>query len=260
MPPLISLPPCAQGHLTRASRRGACRGGSHSACACLAKLLQLACKHTYPAHPHPCTPHPLCADAVALAYHAARPLALRLLRALCQASRAAARGMQEAGLVRHAYPPLLRAAVAGEGSPGAGAAAAAAAHDPAQHQQQHQQQQQEAGALTEALRLWRCYAMHRFYLLTMDDAFPAICTRLAPAAAAPPGAWAVAREAYLTASQLCWHAARSGARAGRRGVRVRARKWGAGWGGQLPRCSGTSPAPCTAAPPLTVSLPARMQL
>ena len=82
---------------------------------------------------------------------------------------------------------------------------------------------QRRGALAEALRLWRCFAQHGFYLLMLDDAYPALCNFFSPPAATPAAAaaggaaglaaeelqqWCVAREAYSTAAQLCWHAAR----------------------------------------------------
>lgn len=149
---------------------------------------------------------PRAGGATAAAFHAGRPKALRLLRQLAQASKAAARLLQEAGLVRFALEHLLRpAAAAGAGGPGQAPASSGT---------------RRRGQLTEALRLWRCFAQHGFYLLLLDDAYPSLCTsftpQLAPAAAAQPAAlscdelqhWCVAREAYSTAAQLCWHAAR----------------------------------------------------
>jgi hypothetical protein len=141
----------------------------------------------------------------AAACYAARPKALRLLRQLACSSKAAARLLQESGAVRFALEHLLR-------SLGGGGAAAAA-------------DARQLGALTESLRLWRCFAQHGFFLLLLDDAYPTLCPHLAPplpahaAAAALAGqpmtllpgelrGWCVAREAFSTAAQLCWHAAR----------------------------------------------------
>ena len=165
----------------------------------------------------------LAADAVAAAYYAARPKALRLLRQLAAASKAAARQLQETGLVRFALEQLLRpAVVAGAAGPLTPAGRSGSATSAKQH-----------GMLTEALRLWRCFAQHGFYLLLLDDAYPSLCSFLSPPAAASNLAeaaaeggaaaeaavpiflapeqlqqWCVAREAYSTAAQLCWHAAR----------------------------------------------------
>jgi hypothetical protein len=146
-----------------------------------------------------------CAGATAAAYYAARPNALRLLRQLAASSKAAARQLQETGLVRFALEQLLRP----ESAPAAASPAAAGSLT------------QRRGALTEALRLWRSYAQHGFYLLMLDDAYPALCNFFSPpaaTAAATGGAaalaaeelqqWCVAREAYSAAAQLCWHAAR----------------------------------------------------
>lgn len=146
----------------------------------------------------------LAADAAAAAFYAARPKALRLLRQLAQASKAAARQLQEEGLVRFALDQLLRPAgmavepvAAGSGSSGSSL--------------------KQRGQLAEALRLWRSFAQHGFYLLLLDDAYPSLCTHFTPpplpAAASGAGQeqlqhWAVAREAYAAAAQLCWHAAR----------------------------------------------------
>lgn len=141
----------------------------------------------------------------AAACYGARPKALRLLRQLACSSKAAARLLQESGAVRFALEHLLR-------SLGGGGAAAAA-------------DARQLGALTESLRLWRCFAQHGFFLLLLDDAYPTLCPHLAPplpahaAAAALAGqpmtllpgelrGWCVAREAFSTAAQLCWHAAR----------------------------------------------------
>lgn len=158
------------------------------------------------------------ADAAAAAFYAARPKALRLLRQLAAASKAAARQLQESGLVRFALDQLLCATVlpapgssdsASGGSTGSGAAAGPCR--PAQ----------QMGLLTEALRLWRSFAQHGFYLLSLDDAYPSLCIFFSPPAAVaaaacegqvPPAEalqqWCMAREAYSTAAQLCWHAAR----------------------------------------------------
>lgn len=148
---------------------------------------------------HPPTPT---ADAAAAAYYAARPKALRLLRQLAAASRAAARQLLERGLVRFALDQLLRpAGLAVEPAPTPGA------------------RLRQRGQLSEALRLWRCFAQHGFFLLLLDDAFETLCASLAPAppppgsgeGGAPPEAlqqWAVAREAYSAAAAACWHAAR----------------------------------------------------
>ncbi|KAL4859817.1 Transcriptional elongation regulator MINIYO [Chlorella vulgaris] len=162
-------------------------------------------------------------SATLAACHAARPKALRLLRQLAAASKAAARQLQEAGLVRFALEHLLRpapaaVAVAGQPSSGGGDAGSRGSCGSSLRQR---------GQVAEALRLWRCFAQHSFYLLLLDDAYPALCTSFAPplpAAAADAAAagralvlaeeqvqqWCVAREAYSTAAQLCWHAARSG--------------------------------------------------
>jgi hypothetical protein len=146
-----------------------------------------------------------CAGATAAAYYAARPKALRLLRQLAAASKAAARQLQETGLVRFALEQLLRP----ESAPAAASPATPGSLT------------QRRGTLTEALRLWRSYAQHGFYLLMLDDAYPSLCNFFSPPAvtAAADGAtaalaaeelqqWCVAREAYSAAAQLCWHAAR----------------------------------------------------
>lgn len=151
---------------------------------------------------------PVPADAAAAAFYAARPKALRLLRQLASASKATARRLQETGLVRIALEQLLRAAVA----PPAGAGAAAAtAVDTTPRQR---------GMLCEALRLWRAFAQHSFFLLLLDDAYASLCAFLSPPALAPEAVaggalpaealqqWVVCREAYSLAAQLCWHAAR----------------------------------------------------
>lgn len=177
-----------------------------------------------------------------MAYFAARPLALRLLRSLAQSSKAAARLLLETGLARFALDELLRPTLrpaadfpqphlegAGLQPAGPGAAAAADSAPPGRNRWQ-------LGMYTEALRLWRCFAGHELYLLDLDDAYPGLCRVLEPAAAAPcevllsglqqqgssamaagmadPSALAeeleqvaVAREAYLLAAQLCWQVA-----------------------------------------------------
>lgn len=139
------------------------------------------------------------------AFYAARPKAMRLLRQLAASSRAAARQLLECGLVRFALDQLLRpAGLAVEPAPTAGA------------------RLRQRGQLCEALRLWRCFAQHGFFLLLLDDAFESLCASLAPPAPPPAAAagggegalpeelqqWAVAREAYSAAAALCWHAAR----------------------------------------------------
>ncbi|PRW59348.1 RNA polymerase II-associated [Chlorella sorokiniana] len=146
-------------------------------------------------------------DATAGAFYAARPKALRLLRQLAQASKAAARQLQEEGLVRFALDQLLRpAGMAVEPAPARSSSRGSSDGGLKQR-----------GQLTEALRLWRSYAQHGFYLLLLDDAYPSLCTHFTPPPL-PPAAngaaqeqlqqWAVAREAYAAAAQLCWHAAR----------------------------------------------------
>ncbi|KAL4425916.1 hypothetical protein ABPG75_009932 [Micractinium tetrahymenae] len=154
-------------------------------------------------------------DATAAAFYAARSKALRLLRQLAAASKAAARRLQESGLVRFALEQLLRAAVAPPSAAGAptstAASTAALAGAPWQR-----------GALIEALRLWRTFAQHGLFLALLDDAYPSVCHFFSPPAATATAAaagepvaaedlqqWCVAREAYATAAQLCWHAARS---------------------------------------------------
>lgn len=153
--------------------------------------------------PAPGCPPRLPADATAAAYYAARPKALRLLRQLAAASKAAARQLLEAGLVRFVLDQLLRpTGLAAEPAPAGGGTSSATIN------------QRQRGQLTEALRLWRCFAQHGFYLLLMDDAYPSLCTSFAPPAPPAAGArealqqWAVAREAYSAAAALCWHAAR----------------------------------------------------
>lgn len=160
---------------------------------------------------------PAHAAAAAATFFAARGKALRLLRQLAAASKAAARRLQESGLVRFALEQLLRAALSpplqapgtGSVSP-ADAGLAALASTPGQR-----------GALAEALRIWRAFAHHGLFLAHLDDAYPTLCHYFSPPAAAaaaaaaghPAGAgdlqrWCVAREAYATAAQLCWQAAR----------------------------------------------------
>ena len=77
----------------------------------------------------------------------------------------------------------------------------------------------QLGQLSEALRLWRSFAQHGFYLLLLDDAYPSLCSCFTPpplpAAVSAAGQahlqqWSVAREAFSAAAQLCWHAARCG--------------------------------------------------
>lgn len=152
----------------------------------------------------PCCPS---TDATAAAFYAARPRALRLLRQLAQASKAAARQLQEEGLVRFALDQLLRpAGMAVEASPAGSSGGSGISGSLKQR-----------GQLTEALRLWRSFAQHGFYLLLLDDAYPSLCTSFTPpplpaavgnAAHEQLQQWAVAREAYSAAAQLCWHAAR----------------------------------------------------
>lgn len=144
-------------------------------------------------------------DATAAAFYAARPKALRLLRQLAQASKAAARQLQESGLVRFALDQLLRpVGMAVEPGPGGSGGSSPGSL-------------KQRGQLSEALRLWRSFAQHGFYLLLLDEAFPSLCSCFTPPPlpAAPIAAgqvqlqqWSVAGEAFLAAAQLCWHAAR----------------------------------------------------
>ena len=133
------------------------------------------------------------------------PEGRRLWGQLDGISKAAGRQLEETGLGRVALEQLRRP----ESEPAVGWPAAAGSLT------------QRRGALTEALRLWRSYAQHGFYLLMLDDAYPALCNFFSPpaaTAAATGGAaalaaeelqqWCVAREAYSAAAQLCWHAAR----------------------------------------------------
>lgn len=186
------------------------------------------------------------AGAAEVAYAAARPLALRLLRQLAQASKAAARLLLERGLVRCALDELLRPTLwlRGGGGSSAGSADAATpvvAAPPGEPAAVPAQRRHELGMRSEALRLWRCLAMHDLYLLHLDDAYPGLCRCFEPLTVATAAALgvdgsddggaaaqdraeapaagraaeleleqlALAREAYLLASELCWQAAAS---------------------------------------------------
>ena len=118
--------------------------------------------------------------------------------------------------MRYAYDSLLRPPPASE----AGERSSQAATPEGEGQA-------ALGLHLESLRLWRCMALAGVPFLRLQDGYAPLCRHfaplspagalaalaaLAPAAAAPPQeapsllGWALAREAYLAAAQLCWQA------------------------------------------------------
>ena len=116
--------------------------------------------------------------------------------------------------MRYAYDSLLRPPPAGE----QGAAQAGSGEG------EGEEGQAALGLHLESLRLWRCMGLAGVPFLRLQDAYAPLCRHFAPlqpaaaAAALAPGAappqapsllgWALAREAYLAAAQLCWQALR----------------------------------------------------
>lgn len=134
---------------------------------------------------------------------AARPSTLKVLSLLAQSSKKAASVLQDSGLVRYAYEPILR-----------GISSISNGSVVQQHQKEdtssskYVEQQQKVLERVYALRFWRCMSLHGQFVMPMDDAYPAICHYLTPDIPSIDKKalfqWSVAREVYLAAAELCW--------------------------------------------------------